>query len=65
MAETPQLTNRAAPLGGHASELAEFTAEGVGRRVLFDTERFRVILAAFEPDQEMGDQLRARMWSLR
>ena len=49
----PQLTDRAAPLVGHASELAEFTAEGFGRRVLFDTERFRVILAAFEPDQEI------------
>jgi hypothetical protein len=53
MEANPQLSDRAAPLVGHASELAEFTAEGFGRRVLFDTGRFRVILAAFEPDQEI------------
>jgi len=53
MEANPQLSDRGAPLVGHASELAEFTAEGFGRRVLFGTERFRVILAAFEPDQEI------------
>ncbi|HEV1998017.1 MAG TPA: hemerythrin domain-containing protein [Candidatus Dormibacteraeota bacterium] len=53
MAANPQLTNRPAPLVGHASELAQFTADGFGRRVLFDTERFRVILVAFERDQEI------------
>jgi quercetin dioxygenase-like cupin family protein/iron-sulfur cluster repair protein YtfE (RIC family) len=49
----PPLSHGAAPLVGHASELAEFTRDGFGRRVLFDTERFRVLLTAFEPDQEI------------
>jgi|GEM_PF-265290 len=49
----PPLSHGAAPLVGHASELAEFTPDGFGRRVLFDTERFRVILTALEPDQEI------------
>lgn len=53
MADAPKLSDHGAPLVGHATELAEFTAEGFGRRVLFSTERFRVILAAFEPGQEI------------
>ena len=50
---TSSLSQGAAPLVGHASELAEFARDGFGRRVLFDTERFRVLLTAFEPDQEI------------
>lgn len=49
----PPLSHGAAPLVGHASELAEFTRDGFGRRVLYDTERFRVLVTAFETDQEI------------
>lgn len=43
----------ASPLIGRASELASFAKESFGRRILFDSERLRVVLAAFEPGQEI------------
>lgn len=40
-------------IAGRAEDLAEFTPEGVGRKVLFRTDRLAVVLAAFEPGQEI------------
>ena len=41
------------PLVGRAAELAEFSPEGFGRRVLAETDRFRVVVAALEDGQEI------------
>ena len=41
------------PLVGRALDLAEFAADGFGRRILFGNDRLRVVLAAFEPGQEI------------
>jgi quercetin dioxygenase-like cupin family protein/iron-sulfur cluster repair protein YtfE (RIC family) len=41
------------PLVGRAAELAEFSPEGFGRRVLSETDHFRVVVAALEDGQEI------------
>jgi quercetin dioxygenase-like cupin family protein/iron-sulfur cluster repair protein YtfE (RIC family) len=41
------------PLVGRAAELAEFSPEGFGRRVLAETDRFRAVVAALEDGQEI------------
>jgi quercetin dioxygenase-like cupin family protein len=40
-------------LAGRAVDLARFSAEGFGRRVLAETDRFRVVVAALEDGQEI------------
>ena len=41
------------PVVGRAADLAEFSPEGFGRRVLAGTDRFRVVVAALEDGQEI------------
>ena len=41
------------PLVGRAAELAEFSPNGFGRRILTETDRFRVVIAALEDGQEI------------
>lgn len=41
------------PLVGRGLELAQFAGGGFGRRVLFSNHRLKVVLAAFEPGQEI------------
>jgi quercetin dioxygenase-like cupin family protein len=40
-------------LAGRAADLARFSAEGFGRRVLVETDRFRLVVAALEEGQEI------------
>ena len=40
------------PLVGRAAELAQYSTEEFGRRVLAETDRFRVVIAALEDGQE-------------
>ena len=41
------------PLVGRAENLAEFAAEGFGRRTLVETDRLRVVVAALEEGQQI------------
>jgi quercetin dioxygenase-like cupin family protein/iron-sulfur cluster repair protein YtfE (RIC family) len=41
------------PLVGRAADLAEFSPDGFGRKVLAETDRFRVVIAALEDGQEI------------
>jgi len=41
------------PLVGRAADLAEFSTEEFGRKVLAETDRFRVVIAALEDGQEI------------
>jgi quercetin dioxygenase-like cupin family protein/uncharacterized protein (DUF2249 family) len=49
----PSSSTSTAPLIGRARELASFSGDGFGRRILFENDRLRVVLAAFEPGQEI------------
>ena len=44
---------QAQPLVGRAADLAEFSAQEFGRKVLAETDRFRVVIAALEDGQEI------------
>lgn len=44
---------RRGPLVGRATDLAEFSADGFGRRTLIETERLRAVVAALEEGQEI------------
>ena len=41
------------PLVGRAAELAQYSTKEFGRRVLAETDRFRVVIAALEDGQEI------------
>lgn len=48
------MTHSAIPapvVSGRAADLAQFSPQGFGRRILFETERMKVVLVAFEPGQ--------------
>lgn len=46
-------TTRTTGIVGRASELAEFSTDGFGRRTLIDTQGFRAVIAALEDGQQI------------